>query len=77
MPIDWKFKTSSRHERRLMIEAAYQAYEKKQKEDAEWNARYYSYDNWSGGGSAENPQPEKNEPMKKKKKHTASSAPTS
>lgn len=36
MPIDWKFKTSSRHERRLMIENAYLAFEKHQREAEEW-----------------------------------------
>ena len=36
VPIDWKFKTSSRHERRLMIEEAYQNYEQQQKEAEEW-----------------------------------------
>lgn len=40
MPIDWKFKTSSRHQRRLMIEEAYLAFEKQQREAEEW----YSYE---------------------------------
>ena len=34
VPIDWKFKTSSRHERRIMIEEAYRNYE--QREAEEW-----------------------------------------
>jgi hypothetical protein len=36
VPIDWKFKTSSRHTRRLMIEEAYRAFERQQREAEEW-----------------------------------------
>jgi len=36
VPIDWKFKTSSRHERRIMIEEAYRNYEQQQREAEEW-----------------------------------------
>lgn len=36
--IDWKFKTSSRHTRRLMIEEAYLAFERQQKEAEQWYA---------------------------------------
>ena len=43
VPIDWKFKTSSRHNRRLMIEEAYLAFEKQQREAEEW----YSYEQHS------------------------------
>ena len=38
VPMDWTFKTSSRYERRMMIENAYLSYERQQKEAAEWQA---------------------------------------
>jgi len=43
VPIDWKFRTSSRHERSLMIEAAYQDQERRQREASEWQAHVWEY----------------------------------
>jgi len=55
IPIDWRFKTSSRFERRLMIEEAYRNYERQQREAAEW----YRDEAQPGPGPEERAAPKK------------------
>ena len=62
MPIDWKFKTSSRQERRIMIEDAYRNYEQQQREAEEW---YRDQPSWEEREAPRQVGPKKRAPVQK------------
>jgi len=64
VPIDWKFKMSSRHERRIMIEEAYLAHERHQKESEEWYGVDYAPSQEKKNDTSSKPEKKRRPPAK-------------